>query len=245
MAKRSEPPLMEPLSDGEFEELDDLLLSDNLPEECIDAVTLEGFLTAIAIGPVTVTPEQWLPHVFGSDPEDPMPEFPSIKIFEHVVNLIMRFYNSVIMIFEIAPEKFSPTFYIREVEGKTYTIVDEWCGGFLQGVALAGDAWQPLLDEKPGILRPFQLFATPEGWAELDTAADEAAMHAEWSSKIEPTVHAIHAYWLPHREASATTLDSAHPTHGVGKPKVGRNAPCPCGNGKKYKNCCGSSLALH
>ncbi len=59
-------------------------------------------------------------------------------------------------------------------EGKTYTIVDEWCSGFLQGIALAGDAWQPLVDEKPGILRPFQLFATPEGWAELDAAADEA-----------------------------------------------------------------------
>jgi len=23
------------------------------------------------------------------------------------------------------------------------------------------------------------------------------------------------------------------------KPKVGRNAPCPCGSGKKYKKCCG------
>ncbi|MDY6862516.1 MAG: SEC-C metal-binding domain-containing protein, partial [Thermodesulfobacteriota bacterium] len=22
--------------------------------------------------------------------------------------------------------------------------------------------------------------------------------------------------------------------------KIGRNAPCPCGSGKKYKNCCGS-----
>jgi preprotein translocase subunit SecA len=20
--------------------------------------------------------------------------------------------------------------------------------------------------------------------------------------------------------------------------KIGRNAPCPCGSGKKYKNCC-------
>jgi len=23
------------------------------------------------------------------------------------------------------------------------------------------------------------------------------------------------------------------------KPKVGRNDPCPCGSGKKYKKCCG------
>jgi uncharacterized protein YecA (UPF0149 family) len=22
-------------------------------------------------------------------------------------------------------------------------------------------------------------------------------------------------------------------------PKIGRNEPCPCGSGKKYKNCCG------
>ncbi len=27
--------------------------------------------------------------------------------------------------------------------------------------------------------------------------------------------------------------------HGVMKMKVGRNAPCPCGSGKKYKYCCG------
>jgi uncharacterized protein YecA (UPF0149 family) len=24
-------------------------------------------------------------------------------------------------------------------------------------------------------------------------------------------------------------------------PKVGRNDPCPCGSGKKYKKCCGRS----
>ena len=102
-----------------------------------NVVTLEGFLAAIAIGPVTLTPERWLPLVFGSDAEDPMPELPSVKVFTHVVNLIMRMYNSVIMIFEIAPEEFSPTFYTHEVKGKTYTIVDEWCSGFLQGITLA------------------------------------------------------------------------------------------------------------
>ena len=23
--------------------------------------------------------------------------------------------------------------------------------------------------------------------------------------------------------------------------KIGRNEPCPCGSGKKYKNCCGKN----
>ena len=26
-----------------------------------------------------------------------------------------------------------------------------------------------------------------------------------------------------------------------GKEKIGRNEPCPCGSGKKYKNCCGAN----
>jgi len=30
---------------------------------------------------------------------------------------------------------------------------------------------------------------------------------------------------------------------GVMTSKIGRNDPCPCGSGKKYKKCCGSSLA--
>jgi uncharacterized protein len=174
-----------------------------------------------------------------------MPELPSVKVFKRVANLIMRMYNSVIMIFEIAPEKFNPSLYTHVVEGKAYTIVDEWCSGFLQGIALEGDAWKPLLDEQPGILRPFELFATPEGWADLDAAVDQEAMHAEWPSNIAPTVRAIHAYWLPYREASATTLESPNPTGIAGKPKVGRNVLCPCGSGKKYKYCCGSSRALH
>jgi preprotein translocase subunit SecA len=28
-------------------------------------------------------------------------------------------------------------------------------------------------------------------------------------------------------------------TVAAGKKKVGRNDPCPCGSGKKYKHCCG------
>jgi preprotein translocase subunit SecA len=28
------------------------------------------------------------------------------------------------------------------------------------------------------------------------------------------------------------------------QPKVGRNDPCPCGSGKKYKRCCGAATAV-
>ena len=47
----------------------------------------------------------------------------------------------------------------------------------------------------------------------------------------------------PRREQVAketgTTGDGTVKRTPVKRQKVGRNDPCPCGSGKKYKNCCG------
>jgi preprotein translocase subunit SecA len=40
--------------------------------------------------------------------------------------------------------------------------------------------------------------------------------------------------------AAAAGGPSGAPRKGEGKKKVGRNDPCPCGSGKKYKKCCGT-----
>ncbi len=43
----------------------------------------------------------------------------------------------------------------------------------------------------------------------------------------------------------ATNVKAAAPASGVpvrSSPKVGRNEPCPCGSGKKYKKCCGANV---
>jgi preprotein translocase subunit SecA len=37
---------------------------------------------------------------------------------------------------------------------------------------------------------------------------------------------------------AAAAQAKAKPVRNI--PKVGRNEPCPCGSGKKYKNCCGA-----
>ena len=37
-------------------------------------------------------------------------------------------------------------------------------------------------------------------------------------------------------------LNPVRPTASI---KIGRNEPCPCGSGKKYKKCCGSSGLLN
>jgi hypothetical protein len=50
----------------------------------------------------------------------------------------------------------------------------------------------------------------------------------------------------PYEDAEPFTLDaplraagdSTRASPGAGRPKIGRNEPCPCGSGKKYKKCC-------
>jgi anaerobic sulfatase-maturating enzyme len=47
---------------------------------------------------------------------------------------------------------------------------------------------------------------------------------------------------LREQRAPANIMEKFHPTWKKGKatsPAVGRNDPCPCGSGKKYKKCCG------
>nr|WP_233217455.1 SEC-C metal-binding domain-containing protein [Trinickia dabaoshanensis] len=41
-----------------------------------------------------------------------------------------------------------------------------------------------------------------------------------------------------HERQLATTIQRA-------APKIGRNDPCPCGSGKKFKKCCGAASVLH
>ncbi|MCC5025393.1 MAG: SEC-C domain-containing protein [Candidatus Synoicihabitans palmerolidicus] len=45
----------------------------------------------------------------------------------------------------------------------------------------------------------------------------------------------------PHRRSLALpTSRPRRPPPVVNITKVGRNDPCPCGSGKKYKKCCGA-----
>lgn len=99
--------MLDPLSEKEFEELDRLLLSDDMPESCMDVVTLEGFLTAIVIGPVTLSPAKWLSSIWGREEQEDTPQFRSLEDFNHLVGLIMRLYNEVVFTFETDAGVFS------------------------------------------------------------------------------------------------------------------------------------------
>src|SRR5215203_4463195 len=59
--------LDQPLSEKEFNELDQFLLSDRSSDDAMTMDTLHGYMTAIAIGPETIMPAEWLLKVWGED----------------------------------------------------------------------------------------------------------------------------------------------------------------------------------
>ena len=45
--------------------------------------------------------------------------------------------------------------------------------------------------------------------------------------------------WTPDELFANSSVQNANAPFVRTHPTVGRNAPCPCGSGKKYKKCCG------
>ena len=72
-----------------------------------------------------------------------------------------------------------------------------------------------------------------------------AIMEAEIATKSDfvedDTVRAMQGEGQLPEGAQVPERENKPETYRRDQPKVGRNDPCPCGSGKKYKNCCGRS----
>jgi uncharacterized protein len=224
-----------PLTDEECDRLNRFLL-DRIDEEAdaldkdegvLDISELDGMFTALVSGPTSTVPSRWLPVVWG----DFEPVWDNQKEFEEILTLMIRHMNGIAHLLIEYPEEFEPMFLEREVDGHTYTIVDEWCDGYVRGVELAEKDWHTRAEELDDLLAPIYAFTEKTKWRghDLDDDEREGVRQA-----ITPNVRKIHAYWLERRGNHASVTQPVRQT----TPRVGRNDPCPCGSGKKYKKCC-------
>jgi len=223
------------LSDEEYERLDQFLLEriddedDALDKDegVLNISELDGLFTAIVSGPVITAPSQWLPAVWGEFE----PAWEDEEEFKEILSLMMRHMNAIAGIFMENPQEFEPIYLGREVEGDSCTIVDEWCEGYWRGVKLTQEHWDKGGQEMTVLLTPILAFTGETSWRghEFERHEVETIQQA-----IAPNVREIHAYWLARRAEQ----DSVAKTVRRSEPRVGRNDPCPCGSGKKYKKCC-------
>ena len=95
----------------------------------------------------------------------------------------------------------------REVEGKTYFIVNEWCHGYMRGIALDEQAWCASGGDIEKLLQPIELWGTEEGWRKIDVMSD--AEQERERNAIAHSVRALHKYWLERRALQSTPIRRA------------------------------------
>ena len=190
------------LSEADYKELEDFLISEESPEDCMDISMLDGFLAAILIGPETTQPYDWLNYVFRPKSERES-KMVSTEKMQRILELIMTHYNITAAKFLTNPDSYKPMFYERTVEGKTYTIVDEWCMGFMTGTVISGDSWEPLIKHEKhyALLAAIATYGTEEGWEDLKNDPElKKIPHDRWVAEIRASVPEIYRFWLPYRE---------------------------------------------
>lgn len=226
--------------DVQLQELDHFLLYEVDSDETMTLDILDGFLHAIAVGPTMIHPQQWLPKIWGQDPV--IIPMQSNEQLNRLMDLVMCHYNGIVSGLECVPPQVTPVWGTRNYRGKTYREGEGWSYGFVEGMQLCRDDWKPLLDSKAGKewFRPIGLLGESAFSPDQDRLTKTPPQRVKITDQIPRAVLAIYQYWLPYRRG-------VHQRE-VAKamwPKIGRNAPCPCGSGKKYKKCCGAADTLH
>lgn len=187
------------LTDAELDKLDDFLLNNSGLENAMDLAMLDGYLTAVVVGPRTILPSQWLPYVWDISEGKAQPRFKSAKEAQRVLEWLMRHMNSIARTLNRMPEHYEPLLMENPNGGDPIPIIDSWCYGFMTGVALDVAHWKPLKVQDPKLFEVLELYGTENGMKRLLRKKYSLAEHRAFADGLEKTIRVIHAYWLKQR----------------------------------------------
>lgn len=245
----------QPLSDDEIEELDNFLLSEEMPDNVMDVCTLDGFFAALVLHPQLIMPSEYLPWIWDAENGEDEPAFPSLEAANRVLELMMRHFNNVLA--AIGNDEFEPLFDILlQEDGSEFFDAEGWSMGFMLGVSVFNEPWDAVFKNRPELVTPMVLLGTEKGWEILEQSGDNKRATQEAYDAIPGAVALLYDYFREQREAAAQErmARSGKSSSGLlndvadmpgARFKTGRNEMCPCGSGKKYKKCCGATPTLH
>jgi uncharacterized protein len=214
------------------------------PPDTLTYHELQGFLFTIACAPELVKPSEWMPIVFGEGDAG----YASLEEAEEIITELMTLYNDV-----NAAVHEGRAVLPADCEFRSHDLanldddapVGQWSRGFLQGHQWLEETWDAYVPHEidqdyAALLMTLTFFASSklaEAYcAEIGdrTVADVAPMMRDaFPDALAQYAHLGLGIQQILREAEA---EEARPP----RPRVGRNEPCPCGSGKKYKRCCGT-----
>ncbi|WP_373975303.1 UPF0149 family protein [Chitinibacter sp. SCUT-21] len=240
------------LTDDQLELLDGFLMSPRTPGETMDIEMLDGFLVALAIGPEEVPEEEWLPAIFAGTP----PEFEDHAEADEIFGLIRQHAASIKAAFSVNRRDnpgenplYVPVILSDEEQDEKWqeTSGTYWASGFYAGIEARGEAWEQLLQANEeldtSVSKILELAASEEDAADQSPSAEEEAVEPfkplsikerqERVAELPWHIEDVMYYVLEEKFGKVEQIVRE-------EPKVGRNDPCHCGSGKKFKKCHGA-----
>jgi uncharacterized protein len=212
-------------SDADLERLEAILGAPPLREAALTADAMQGLFVAMSMGPDESPAERWLEAALGVAAQGE-----STSANAELIDLLTRFRDDTAA--RVHDGTLSLLLYTLRRGRPDFAT---WCQGFLLGVDLSQAGWYDSADpdDVDELLFPIHVLAdqlTPEERASYTPAAwRKLVLDAE--AGFDQSLQRLRDYWAILRTPPATVRHAG--------PKPGRNDPCPCGSGRKFKQCCG------
>jgi uncharacterized protein len=204
----------------------------------ISPLELDGYLTGVIVTPqpAPISPSDWMMRLW----DENRPIFDDEVQIKAVLGALIKRYNAIsteinrnVRRLEIdGTVDYQPEFLAGNKK-PTHDSVRTWVRGFWKAMTLAPETWSRLVeDERTQILiRPLVGFFDLEPQQPDELPSNVDALLDEDATLIPRMILVLGK--LTHiRQAYAQASPPGRRT------KVGRNEPCPCGSGRKYKRCC-------
>ena len=181
-----------------------------------------GLMTAIIAGPEPVPQTEWLPMLLNSadaalDDEDT----------RLLTGMILAQYGAIIKSLRSRSKPYKPLFW-KDGEGRLIT--SDWARGFLDGMRLREEPWEELRKDKAQTFFALLAVLFQDGGIDAQLLEDGLDPKEFFEDALGRCLIGF--------KHSTVFGKSARPVTGAPDGKVGRNDPCLCGSGKKYKKCC-------
>lgn len=216
------------------------------PEGTLNYNEARGFIFAIACSPELIRPSEWLPMIFNDQDAD----YASMEEAESVLQALIDLSNEVnfsVVRGDIAlPDDISMSSPAMKNVGEAAAL-GQWSRGFFMAHDWLVELWHhytpEALDEELGSSLMVLSFFSSRELAEAfyrETNHSSGRSLDEFADLLLGMFEAaMRSYAHLGRSIQDALEDEAMPQVPVKKAEtIGRNDPCPCGSGKKYKKCC-------